>query len=239
MSYAFTRTHALLGLVVAAACDPAAKSVGERPRTTHPSERGVDAVVECVDEESVALQGELLTRFDGRACPWVATVTPEGALELVSLEQGRARLRGPAPRGCTVATCRAQGVESAIGPLLLLERADPDHERGRGGEAPDGVWLGAGAGEALGVTPLWLGEPSHGDSTDLGPVFELAPTVCGEQLVLRATSRLRVAGGEELPEVVRAAEGVYQVVEGEAPALQRSGDAPPPAGCVAVALELP
>ncbi|MCA9714789.1 MAG: hypothetical protein KC468_08895, partial [Myxococcales bacterium] len=85
-------------LVCALACDPATKP-SSQPKTTHPS-AGEGSAGGCVGADEVALTGDVWARFEGLACPWIVTLDGAGALELVSLERGRAPARGRAPTGC-------------------------------------------------------------------------------------------------------------------------------------------
>lgn len=136
------------------------------------------------------------------------------------------------PEDCA-GRCSFSGVVTALGPVLLAVRADPNSE------LADAAFVGSAlGGRTLRFAPLWFGRPAMGDSTSQGPVYALAPWVCGDRLVLVPVPRLPGAASEEAPTALREAGGVYELAGDEL----RRADRPVPEDinqCTRIPLELP
>ncbi len=110
---------------------------------------------------------------------------------------------GTAPE-CRVASCRYEGVNTELGPMLIAtEPAAPS-------EVPAAVFLGVVAGAQLVFIDLWAGAgPSvQEDSTAVGPAQALAPQRCGAQLGLFAQPRVPGIAPLQIPPALAQREGV-------------------------------
>ncbi len=136
------------------------------------------------------------------------------------------------PEGC-LSGCTYDGVDTALGPVLVAVRSDPSHE------LPAEVFIGAAlGGDVVAFAPLWHGPRVEVDHTDVGPAHALVPWVCPQQgLVLHRGVRLPGLPDEPPTAELLAHEGVYAV---SADGLTKT-DAPAPAltGCQRVELLLP
>jgi hypothetical protein len=147
---------------------------------------------------------EPVLTFDGARCEWLLLRDATTGLRLRSLaDDAEADATGVLPDSCLEDRCTFEGAYTEVGPLLVAR------ERSATSEMPAGMHLGVLDGEHLRFVDLWAGAgvSVHGDGTDLGPAFALAPHACGEALALFAAPRLSVVGEAEPPAQLRAREG--------------------------------
>ena len=164
-------------------------------------------------------------------CPWILVGEPSQlALRATDMVAPRA-LVVVGPPECE-RRCDFTGASTAAGPVLLATRRDP------ASELADAAFIGAAlGGGSMRFAPLWYGPPARGDSTDLGPSYQLAPWVCEGALVLAVEGRLPGAQAEEPTAALVRAAGVYAVEED---ALRRTEQVMPAlTGCTRVPLEAP
>lgn len=186
------------------------------------------AVVECMP-----VPAETLAYLADGTCPWVL-VPGEGLAMTLRRTDGTEApsVDVVAPEGCA-GRCSYSGAVTALGPVLLAVRADPNSE------LADAAFVGAAlGGRTLRFAPLWFGRPSVGDSTLQGPAHALAAWVCGDSLVLMPGARLPGAASEEASRALREAAGVYELADEEL----RRADRPVPEDmkqCTRIPLELP
>ncbi len=186
------------------------------------------AVVECMP-----VPAETLAYLADGTCPWVL-VPGEGLAMTLRRTDGTEApsVDVVAPEGCA-GRCSFSGAVTALGPVLLAVRADPNSE------LADAAFVGAAlGGRTLRFAPLWFGRPAVGDSTLQGPVHALVAWVCGDSLVLMPGPRLPGAASEEAPRALREAAGVYELADEEL----RRADRPVPEDmkqCTRIPLELP
>lgn len=225
----------MLLLVWVSACErrPAAAESGSLP--------DAPVVVEPPPECRPLPSGEVLAQWIAPdRCSWVLTAIAGGVhLESLSLTAGPAA-EGPAPQ-CRVAACRYEGVDTEVGPVLIV--TEPSAES----EVPSSVFVGVVAGGRLAFVDLWAGAgaPVREDATLVGPVFALEPRQCSGGVGFVVAPR--VAGTIEAPPPsLTARQGVLALdrppvfaaaIEGEPPQLLL--DAAVPNGCRAMHLPLP
>ncbi|MCA9663168.1 MAG: hypothetical protein KC486_32840 [Myxococcales bacterium] len=168
--------------------------------------------------------------IDASPCP--LELVDDGGLVLRAGGDAPSRLEVEPPEVCAAhpGRCRWVGSVTAVGPLLAAIVDGPESE------LPVDVWLGAAlGGERMTFVDLWWSDPSVVDRTEVGPVYALAPALCGDSLVLRPAPRLPEAEHLEAPALLVELSGEYVVQDG---ALTRAGPAPSGA-CEPVAIELP
>ncbi len=186
------------------------------------------AVVECTP-----VPAETLAYLADGTCPWVL-VPGEGLAMTLRRTDGTEApsVDVVAPEVCA-GRCSFSGAVTALGPVLLAVRADPNSE------LADAAFVGAAlGGRTLRFAPLWFGRSAVGDSTLQGPVHALVAWVCGDSLVLMLGARLPGAASEEAPRALREAAGVYELADEEL----RRADRPVPEDmkqCTRIPLELP
>lgn len=175
---------------------------------------------------------EALAYLVDGTCPWVL-VGDAPAMTLRRTDVTEPPSIGVVPPEECAGRCSFRGVVTALGPVLLAVRADPNSE------LADAAFVGAAlGGRTLRFAPLWFGRPAVGDSTLQGPPYALAPWVCGDRLVLLPWPRLPGAANEEASTGLRAAAGVYELAGDEL----RRADRPVPEDmkqCTRLPLELP
>lgn len=176
---------------------------------------------------------EALAYLADATCPWVLVPGEAPALTLRRTDAAAAATLEVTPPEECQGRCSFSGAVTALGPVLLVVRADPHSE------LPDAAFVGAAlGGRTLRFAPLWFGRPALGDSTLQGPAYALAPWVCDDKLVLTPGPRLPGAASEEPPTALRQASGVYEVADDELRRAQR----PVPEDmkrCTRIPLELP
>lgn len=155
--------------------------------------------------------GEIVARF-GEPCPWVVVVE-RGELHMTSLAlDAKGDVRG-APPSCMHASCRYEGVETALGPMLVA--TEPTAES----EVPRTVFVGVVVRKTeLVFVDLWAaaGPAVTEDSTALGPAHALVPMKCGDALGLFARARLPVGESTEPPAELRTREGILPLASSAA-----------------------
>jgi hypothetical protein len=137
--------------------------------------------------------GDVVAQWVGPdRCP-IAVVASAATLTLESLALApRPAASGAAPT-CRVAACRYEGVNTELGPMLVVT------EPGAESEVPTAAFLGVVTGTQLVFVDLWAGAGGSvsEDATAVGPAHALTPMQCGAELGLFA--RPRVSGMENLP----------------------------------------
>jgi hypothetical protein len=195
------------------------------PPEQHPTAPAGPPAPVCRD----APQGEIVARFAGEPCPWVA-VLDEDELRLSSLDlEPPAEARG-APPTCLHASCRYEGMQTPLGPMLIA--IEPTAES----EVPRTVFLGVVVRSTeLVFVDLWAaaGPAVIEDSTALGPAHALLPMKCGDTLGLFARARLPIGETTEPPPELRGREGIIAL---KSSAATRPGTHD---GCTPLALPLP
>ncbi|MCR9163174.1 MAG: hypothetical protein ACE37F_33405 [Nannocystaceae bacterium] len=201
------------------ACGTSGGSPGT-PQAESPTETEVDTVPPCAEISAVGA----LAAFAGSPCPW--TLRPTGAgVELVHSTVPPMTRSGVMPEPCESLPCTFRGVETPVGPFVIVEVP------GSGSEVPAGVWLGTVEGETLSFIDLWAdaGEPVIDDGIELGPPHALAPFDCEGTLALFVQPRIPGARGLAPAPALRDREGP---VASSAGALDRTR-------CEALPLHLP
>lgn len=160
--------------------------------------------------------GDLETRgalavFDGRPCPWVLRPMGDARVELVHATTAASTRAGEVPPPCTSLPCTFRGIETPLGPLVVVEVA------GAGSEVPSGVWLGWIRGDSLSFVDLWddAGDPVMDDGIEIGPAHALAPHDCEGTLALFATPRVPGAATVPAPASLLGREGTLDASGGE------------------------
>lgn len=147
--------------------------------------------------------GEIVAQWNGPRCPYVLTRRGDRLrLDSRDLAQTPAA-EGLAPT-CRAAACRYEGVDTELGPLVIVV------EPGAQSEVPLGVQLGiVHGGTRLDFVDLWAaaGPSVTEDATDLGPAHALVPMRCAGQLALVAASRLSAGDGVPPPPTLVARGG--------------------------------
>jgi hypothetical protein len=173
--------------------------------------------------------GEIVARFPGARCPWVVAAGGD-ELRLSSLDlEPPPDVRG-APPTCVHASCRYEGVDTALGPMIVA--VEPTAES----EVPRTVFLGVVVrGRELVFFDLWAaaGPAVIEDSTALGPAHALTPMKCGAELGLFARARMPIGETTEPPPELRSREGIVAL---SSSAATRPGKQD---GCTPLALPLP
>lgn len=176
---------------------------------------------------------EALAYLADATCPWVLVPGDAAEMTLLRTDAAGPTTLGVAPPEACAGRCSFSGAVTALGPVLLAVRADPNSE------LADAAFVGAAlGGRTLRFAPLWFGRPALGDSTVQGPAHALEAWVCEDSLVLMPGPRLPGATSEEAPTALRAAGGVYELTDEEL----RRADRPVPEDiklCTRVPLELP
>jgi hypothetical protein len=173
---------------------------------------------------------EPLLTFAGARCEWVLLRDASG-LRLRSLEADtEVDATGVVPESCLEDRCLFEGVHTELGPLVLALESSAESEM------PAGVHLGVIEGKHLRFVDLWAGagESVHGDATQLGPAFALAPHACQGHLALFVQERFEIAGQGEPPQELLTREGRV-VFDGDEPS-SSTADA---RDCVAIEIGLP
>lgn len=135
------------------------------------------------------------------------------------------------PPLCRVAACRYEGVQTALGPMIVAT------EPGAQSEVPVAVHVGFVLGmRTLVFVDLWAaaGDTVVEDATMLGPAHALSPMRCGAKLGLFARARLPAGERLEPPPELLARQGMVDLGK---PALALEPGSP--AGCEAITLPLP
>jgi len=157
-------------------------------------------------------------------------VLEKGELRLTSLDlEPPAEVRG-APPTCLHASCRYEGVHTALGPMLIA--IEPTAES----EVPRTVFLGVVVrATELVFVDLWAaaGPAVIEDSTALGPAHALTPMKCGDDLGLFARARLPIGETTEPTPELRGREGILAL---KSSAATRPGTHD---GCTPLELPLP
>lgn len=213
-----TRWLLPLALAPAGCVQPASSSEVEARQPAPPEP---PAPPPCKDGEPT----DPAATFPGSKCGWFLE-DREGALRLHSLDLDPVPTAvGSVPEPCAERPCVFEGVETEIGPLVLVTVTSPHSEM------PEGVLLGLASGERLLFVDLWAGagESVTNEYTELGPSHALVPHDCNGKVGLFVQPR--VQGGEltEPPAELLKREGIYTI---EPQGLQRTdGD---PKGCKAL-----
>lgn len=197
----------VFSFALACATPPGGVEPGEVPVAAP----GVEAMV-CEEAPPRAL-----ALADAEPCGWALTDGEGGGVEVRMTSAGGPRARGEAPSGCAHGRCAWDLVVVDGAPFALATR------EGAASEVPEGRWLGVLDGERLVFVDLWWGEGSFGDSTDMGPVYALAPWICGGRVVLRTQARLPEAAVEAAPPGLVARAGLIEASGGE---VKRVGEDP-------------
>jgi hypothetical protein len=202
-----------------------------QPSTTGDKE-SVDPVEESTRSATCRPPGDVdpVLSFPGSPCDWLL-IRDSSGLRLRSLEADAGADRvGVFPEGCLEERCVFEGAQTRLGPLVVAL------QRSGASEMPAGVYLGVLDDDHLRFVDLWAGagEPVHGDATELGPAFALAPHACHDVLALFVEPRFAIAGQGEPPSELRAREGgiAFEGSTLRATAVERDG-------CVALDLALP
>lgn len=138
-------------------------------------------------------RGDMVAQWVGPdRCP-IAVVANGEALTLESLALAATPAATGAAPTCRVAACRYEGVNTELGPMLVVT------EPGAESEVPTSAFLGVVTGTQLVFVDLWAGAGGSvsEDATAVGPAHALTPMQCGAELGLFA--RPRVPGMEHLP----------------------------------------
>lgn len=155
--------------------------------------------------------GEIVARF-GEPCPWVVALD-RGELHLTSLALDASGEARGAPPSCVHASCRYEGTDTPLGPMLVA--TEPTAES----EVPRTVFVGIVVREReLVFVDLWAaaGPAVIEDSTALGPAHALLPMKCGADLGLFARARLPVGESTEPPPELRSREGILPLASSAA-----------------------
>jgi hypothetical protein len=192
----------------------------------------VDPVEESARSSTCRPPGDVepVLSFPGSRCDWLL-IRDSSGVRLRSLEaDADADRAGVLPERCLEDRCVFEGAQTRLGPLVVA------FERSATSEMPAGVYLGVLDDDRLRFVDLWAGagEPVHGDATELGPAFALAPHACHDVLALFVEPRFAIAGQDEPPAELRAREGgiAFEGSTLRATSVEREG-------CVALDLALP
>lgn len=152
-------------------------------------------------------EGERVAQFAAASCPWVLVKQGE-SLRLVSLDIAAPPDATGDPPACLHASCRYEGVDTPLGPMVIAT------EPAAQSEVPRTVFLGVVVRQTeLVFVDLWAaaGPAVIEDSTALGPAHALAPMKCKDDLGLFARARLPIGETTEPPAELRAREGILEL----------------------------
>lgn len=161
--------------------------------------------------------------FEGQPCGWALRTGADSAVELVQSTKTPSRRVGTVPPPCEAGTCVYRGIDTPLGPVVVVEVAGVESE------VPTGVWLGLVEGDQLRFVDLWedAGDPVIDEGIALGPAHTLAPFDCEGSLALFAQPRIPGAEVMPAPSSLVAREGAV------------SGDAVQRVRCDALPVGLP
>lgn len=193
----------------ALACGTGGSAPGT-PDAEAPEELEDDAPSPCSE---LRIDGALAA-FEGKPCPWALRPSADAGVELVHSTASPTSTPGETPAPCLSLPCSFRGVETPLGPMVIVEVADA------GSEVPAGVWLGFVQGETLSFVDLWddAGDPVMDDGIAIGPAHALTPFDCEGRLALFSAPRLPGAAAVPPPASLVGREGA---VDAQAGALRR------------------
>lgn len=176
------RAVASVALALIAGCGTSGGGSPGAPEAEAPLDRDEVPRSSCSDIDPV---GALAT-FSGFSCGWTLRPGDDGTVELVHSMTTPTRSAAEMPLPCETSPCSVRGLETPVGPLLVLEVG------GAESEVPAGVWLGAVLGDSLRFVDLWedAGAVVVDGGISLGPAHALAPFDCQGALALFPEARL-------------------------------------------------
>ncbi|MBV1857971.1 MAG: hypothetical protein KUG77_06125 [Nannocystaceae bacterium] len=180
---------AFVALALIAGCGTNGGGSPGAPEAEAPLDRNEVPGSSCGDIDP---DGALAT-FSGSPCGWTLRPQDDGTVELVHSIKTPTRSAGVMPLPCETLPCSVRGLETPVGPVLVLE------VRGLESEVPAGVWLGVVLGNSLRFVDLWedAGAVVVDGGISLGPAHALAPFDCEGTLALFPEARL--PGGAAVP----------------------------------------
>lgn len=205
------RALVFVALAFVAGCGTGGGGSPGTPEVEAPEDRDVVQPSLCGEVEILGA----LTTFSGSSCGWTLLPGTDAGVELVHSTKTQTRSIGEMPPPCETLPCSVRGVETPVGPLLVVEVGGADSE------VPAGVWLGVVLGERLRFIDLWdeAGDIVVDSGISLGPAHTLAPFDCEGQVAMFAEPRLPGAASVPAPASLRTREGA---IADEAAAVTRA-----------------
>ncbi len=193
------RAVAFVALAFVVGCGTSGGGSPGMPEAEAPQELDVVPPSPCGDVDSA---GALAT-FSGSPCAWTLRPGTDASVELVHSTKTQTQITGEMPSPCEMLPCSVRGVETPVGPVLIVEIG------GAESEVPAGVWLGVAAGEQLRFVDLWedAGDVVVDNGISLGPAHQLAPFDCEGSVALFAEARLPGATAVPAPVSLQKREG--------------------------------
>ncbi len=195
------RRHALTLVIAVAAC--------EKPPAPSEQETPVAAPAPPPECKPPPVGDQVAHWIAPDGCPLVV-VASGTTLRIDSLSLAPTiAATGSAPE-CRVAACRYEGVNTELGPMLVVTEPGPQSE------VPTAVFLGVVAGAQLLFVDLWAGAgaPVEEDATLVGPAHALVPMRCGAALGLFAKARLPGTDQLAVPEALASRQGLMDLGRG-------------------------